>query len=147
MKVTAKVTRSGDWWAIEVPQVPGVFTQAKRLDQVEEMVQDAVALMTHVRPSDVDVDVVPVLRHDLEDDLREARELATQAALLQEKASAATRRVVVELREGERLSVRDVGKLLELSPQRVSQLAAYKASKSDLKRGKERTPRRSRAKS
>lgn len=147
MKVTAKVTRSGDWWAIEVPRVPGVFTQAKRLDQVEEMVQDAVALMTHVRPSDVDVDVVPVLRHDLEDDLREARELATQAALLQEKASAATRRVVVELREGERLSVRDVGKLLELSPQRVSQLAAYKASKSDLKRGKERTPRRSRAKS
>lgn len=147
MKVTAKVTRSGDWWAIEVPQVPGVFTQAKRLDQVEEMVQDAVALMTDVRPSDVDVDVVPVLPHDLEDDLREARELATQAAILQEKASAATRRVVVELREGERLSVRDVGKLLELSPQRVSQLAAYKASKSDLKRGKKRTPRRSRAKS
>ena len=147
MKVTAKVTRSGDWWAIEVPQVPGVFTQAKRLDQVEEMVQDAVALMTDVRPSDVDVDVVPVLPHDLEDDLREARELATQAAILQEKASAATRRVVVELREGERLSVRDVGKLLELSPQRVSQLAAYKASKSDLMRGKKRTPRRSRAKS
>ena len=146
MKVTAKVTRSGDWWAIEVPQVPGVFTQAKRLDQVEEMVQDAVALMTDVRPSDVDVDVVPVLPHDLEDDLREARELATQAAILQEKASAATRRVVVELREGERLSVRDVGKLLELSPQRVSQLAAYKASKSDLQQGRKRTPRRSRAK-
>ncbi len=38
MKVTAKVTHTGDWWAIAVPEVPGLFTQAKRLDQVEEMV-------------------------------------------------------------------------------------------------------------
>ncbi|MGH3481220.1 MAG: type II toxin-antitoxin system HicB family antitoxin [Nocardioidaceae bacterium] len=99
MEVTANVTRSGDWWAIEVPEVPGVFTQAKRLDQVEEMVQDAVALMTGARPTDIDVKLIPVLPHDIEDHLRKARDLASQAAILQEEASAATRRVVVELRE------------------------------------------------
>lgn len=142
MKVTAKVTRSGDWWAIEVPEVPGVFTQAKRLDQVEEMVQDAVALMTDARATEIDVDLIPVLPQDVEDDLRKARELASQAATLQEEASAATRRVVVELREGERLSVRDVGKLLKLSPQRVSQLASYKATKADLAQRKKTKPAR-----
>ena len=41
MKVTAKARRSGDWWAIEVPEIPCLFTQAKRLDQVVEMVSDA----------------------------------------------------------------------------------------------------------
>lgn len=43
MKVTAEVVRTGAWWAIEVPEVPGLFTQVKCLDQVEGMVQDAVA--------------------------------------------------------------------------------------------------------
>jgi predicted RNase H-like HicB family nuclease len=138
VKVTAKVTRSGDWWAVEVPEVPGVFTQAKRLDQVEEMVRDAVALMIDARPAGIDVDLVPVLPHDVEDDLRKARELANQAAILQEEASAATRRVVLELREIERLSVRDVGKLLKLSPQRVSQLAVHKGAKSDTPQGNAR---------
>jgi predicted RNase H-like HicB family nuclease len=142
VKVTAKVTRSGDWWAIEVPEVPGVFTQAKRLDQVEEMVQDAVTLMTDTRHAEIEVELIPVLPHDIEDDLRKARDLASQAAILQDEASAATRRVVVELREGERLSVRDVGKLLKLSPQRVSQLAAYKATKSDLAQRKQNKPAR-----
>jgi predicted RNase H-like HicB family nuclease len=138
VRVTAKVTRTGDWWAIEVPEVPGVFTQAKRLDQVEEMVQDAIAMMTGTEPGSVQVQVAPVLPDSIENDLRQARDLTAQAARLQEQASAATRRVVVELREVERLSVRDVGKLLEVSPQRVSQLAAFKtakAGKAQIKKG------------
>lgn len=142
MKVTAKVTRSGDWWAIEVPEVPGVFTQAKRLDQVEGMVRDAVALMTDARPPEIAVELIPVLPDDIEDDLRTARDLTNQAAILQAEASAATRRVVAELRVNEGLSVRDVGQLLKLSPQRVSQLAAYKATKSDLAKRKRNKPAR-----
>ena len=46
MKLTAKAQRSDKWWAIEVPEIPGLFTLARRLDQVAEM---------------VDVEVVPVL--------------------------------------------------------------------------------------
>ncbi len=42
MEVTAEVSRSGAWWAVEVPEVPGAFTQAERLDQVEAAVVDAV---------------------------------------------------------------------------------------------------------
>jgi predicted RNase H-like HicB family nuclease len=129
MKVTAKVTRTGDWWAIEVPEVPGVFTQVKRLDQVEEMVQDAVALMTDTEPEAVVVHVSPVLPDAIESDVRRARELSAELARLQEEASAVTREVVVKLRDIQHLSVRDVGKILEVSPQRVSQLAALKVPK------------------
>ena len=30
-----EAVRSGDWWSITVPELSGVFSQAKRLDQVE----------------------------------------------------------------------------------------------------------------
>lgn len=59
MKVTAKVTRAQDWWAVEVLEVSGVFTQAKRLDQVEGMVKDAVGLMEDVDPDSVEVGLNP----------------------------------------------------------------------------------------
>lgn len=55
MRVAAEITRSGEWWAIQVPEMPGVFTQARRLEQVPEMVRDAVALMADVDEDSVEV--------------------------------------------------------------------------------------------
>lgn len=46
VKVSAQVTRSGEWWAVEVSEVPGVFTQAATLAEVPTVVADAVAVMT-----------------------------------------------------------------------------------------------------
>lgn len=57
MKVTAHATRSGDWWAIEIPEVPGVFTQARRLDHVAAMAADAVAVTTGANPDAIEVAV------------------------------------------------------------------------------------------
>ncbi|PLS30924.1 transcriptional regulator [Bifidobacterium margollesii] len=42
---TAVCTRSGGWWAVEVPEIPGLFTQARHLDQVEDMVRDAAGML------------------------------------------------------------------------------------------------------
>ena len=56
MKVTAKATRSGNWWAVEVPEIPGLFTQARRLEQVAAMVADAAAMLGHPQ---VEVTVEP----------------------------------------------------------------------------------------
>ena len=59
MRVTAKVTRSGEWFAVEVPEVPGVFTQVSRLELVPEMVRNAVAVMTDGDEDSIEVaDVV-----------------------------------------------------------------------------------------
>lgn len=61
MNVTAKATRVGTWWTVEVPEVEGVFTQARRLDQVEAQVIDAVRTMVEDATAEVVVRVVPAL--------------------------------------------------------------------------------------
>lgn len=122
MKVTARVQRAGDWWAVRVPELPGVYTQARRLDQVAEQVADAVATMLDDLEAsqvevEVDLDIAPAKRELLQ----EARRTAEQAALAQARASVVVRRTIAELRE--QFSVRDVAALLGMSHQRVSQLA------------------------
>jgi hypothetical protein len=57
VKVTANATRSGDWSAIDVPEIPGLFTQAKRLEQVADVVSDTAATLG--KEID-DVQIVPV---------------------------------------------------------------------------------------
>jgi hypothetical protein len=57
MQVTAKATRSGSWWAVEVPEVDGAFTQARRLDQIPTMVADAVHLLTGIPAEGVEVSI------------------------------------------------------------------------------------------
>ena len=58
---TALCRRSGRWWAIEVPGVDGsIHTQARRLDEVEAMAHDAIALTLDVPPQSFDVEVVPL---------------------------------------------------------------------------------------
>ncbi len=125
MRVTVKATRSGQWWAVEVAEVEGAFTQARRLDQVPAMVADAVGLLTGVPVDEIEVVIGEV---DLGDaqvlaQAREARESVAAAARSQQDAARASRRAVARLR-ARGLSVRDVGVILNLSPQRVSQLAA-----------------------
>ncbi|CAM3297596.1 type II toxin-antitoxin system HicB family antitoxin [Occultella aeris] len=120
MKVTAVATRTGEWWAIQVPEVPGVFTQAKRLEQVPDTVADAVATMLEVPADSVDVEVRPVLGQGLEDLVRGAREAVAEATTAQERASTQMRLAVSTLRV--RLTTRDVAAVLGVTHQRVSQL-------------------------
>ncbi|HEX6499003.1 MAG TPA: type II toxin-antitoxin system HicB family antitoxin [Micromonosporaceae bacterium] len=56
---TAVCRRSGNWWAITVPQIKGVHTQTRRLDQAEHMAREAIALMLNVAPDSFDVEVRP----------------------------------------------------------------------------------------
>lgn len=123
MKITAKARRSEGWWAVEIPEVDGAFTQAKRLDQVSAHAADAVAVLEGISPDRVEVEAVD---YDLDDpavtrDIGEAKKLSRDAQRAAENASTAMRAVVRKLRE-RGLSVRDVGTILQISPQRVSQL-------------------------
>lgn len=127
MKVTANVTRSGGWWAIEVPEVPGTFTQARRLDQVEAMTRDGVGLMLDIEPDSIEVDIVPMLPADELHLVKEAKEKAARAEVAVREAAAASRAAVSVL-QSEGLTVRDVGRILGISPQRASQLAKSPAA-------------------
>lgn len=119
MNVTAVAERSGNWWAVEVPEIPGLFTQARRLDQVDGMVRDA-ARMLGREVGMVTVD--PKLSEEDErmiDELLAARREATEARA---KASRLTAGAVDTLR-GQGMTVRDVADIIGITPQRVSALA------------------------
>ena len=48
-----EVVQSGEWWAIRVPSLRGVFSQARHLDEVPTAAREAIALMLDVEPADV----------------------------------------------------------------------------------------------
>lgn len=127
MKVTAKATRSGEWWAVEVPEFPGAFTQAKRLDQVADVAAAAVADLAGVDVSEVEVAIEPVLDADVLAVVRGARDAAEEAVVVQAKASSAMRDAVTALRVSQHLTTRDAAILLGISHQRVAQLSETKA--------------------
>src|SRR5216684_780238 len=97
---TARCQRSGDWWAISVPELRGVHTQARRLEKAEVMVRDATALFLDVPSVLFDVRIEPVLPRDLQGKVGRARKVRGEAEVLQ----------------------RDAGRVLGLSHQRITQL-------------------------
>ena len=120
MNVTANATRAGKWWAIEVPQIPGLFTQVRRLDQIDGMVRDAARTMGYEVES---LTVKPVLADEESTMLSELNTARTDAKHAQEHASALTRTAIRTLR-AQGLTLQDVATLVNLTPQRVSALLA-----------------------
>lgn len=117
----AVATRTDGWWAVEVPDHPGVFTQARRLDQVPGMVADALAvwLDTDVSPDQVEVEAHAGEFDDAAEEVRAAKAAAEEA---REKASAAMRTAVLYgVAAG--LPHRDIGVMLGISHQRVGAIA------------------------
>ena len=121
VKVTAVAERSGSWWAVRVPEVPGVFTQARRLDQVPSMAADAVAALLGLDPATVAVDLQPVLDPSVSERLREARTERMRADELAKAAAEKLRRVARTLAD-DGLPERDIGAILGVSHQRAHQL-------------------------
>lgn len=117
-RVTAR--RIGEWWALEVPDLPGVFSQAKRLERADEAAREAIAVMLDIEPDKVEVVVEPVLSDEEKAVLTavaQAQEAARNAA---ENERRAMRNAAAVLARD--LSQRDAGQLLGVSFQRVSQL-------------------------
>lgn len=115
-----KARRSGSWWALDVPALPGVFSQAKRLDLAEHEAREAIAVMLDVEPAEVDVEVEPVLPQSalhLLEEFEEARKARERAAEAEQEAMKQVARKLTES-----LSQRDAGRVLGVSFQRVSQL-------------------------
>ncbi len=119
---TARCQRSGDWWAISVPEVRGVHTQARRLEKAEAMVRDAIALFLDVPSDSFDVRIEPVLPRDLQGKVGRARKVRGEAEVLQREAAIASAEVAADLVQTAHLTVRDAGRVLGLSHQRITQL-------------------------
>lgn len=121
------VTREGDAWLADVPDLEGVHTWAKNLPSLDANVREAIALAEDL-PDEYDEGCLNLsytydigdpelntatahLRAERERIQREERQLAERTATL---AAQLTKRS---------MSVRDAARLLGVSPQRISQVA------------------------
>ncbi len=59
-----KATRSGEWWSLSVPDVPGAFSQSRTLARADEMIADAISLLTDEAPDSFAVVVTRTPEHD-----------------------------------------------------------------------------------
>jgi predicted RNase H-like HicB family nuclease len=118
----ALVTRDGRWWMIEIPELDGL-TQARRLDEVEKMAREYIAVTLDVPMSQVAVSVagVEVAGQDLLEAKALVEELRRHAKQVEELVADLTREFASALSNAS-VPVRDVSKVLGVSHQRVSQL-------------------------
>ena len=116
------VVRSGAWWAITVPDLDGVFSQTKRLDQVEGAAREAISLMLNVDEGEIgSLDVVVTPPYGVAG-LLETHQASVSAADEAARAAVDLRREAVEMLRAKGLPLRDVGALIGVSHQRVSQI-------------------------
>ena len=119
---TARCQRVGDWWAISVPELRGVHTQVRRLEKAEAMARDAISLFLDVRADSFDIQIEPVLPRDLQKKVGRARKVRGEAEALQRESLTVSSEVASELVQTAHFTVRDAGRVLGLSHQRIAQL-------------------------
>jgi hypothetical protein len=116
-KVLAKRWPGG--WELHI-QDTGI-TQAHSLRDAEAKARDYIALGTGAPEDSFAVEIVPEIGGGLDEKMRAAREAVRVADRAQREAAAQWREAAHELRQAG-LSGRDIARVLNESPQRVSQL-------------------------
>lgn len=121
MEVKVECERREKNWVVSVPSLDNLEIISKRLDLATEQVKDLVQQQQGVERCNIVLRVetsLPGIMCDIE----AAQSRMREAERLREQASAEIRSVVCKLR-GEGLSMRDIAVLMNLSPQRIAQLA------------------------
>lgn len=124
---TAQLTRDGKWWVVYVPEI-GHATQGRTLAEADEMARDLICLWEEedrgllLDAAELDVQLDIQLPDEVRSHLQEADELRAKAQQTHEAAAEQQAEAVRTLRRSG-VSMRDAGKALGLSHQRVAQLA------------------------
>lgn len=119
--INATATRCDGWWSADFTINNREYgTQARRLDQLEAMIKDAAALMTGQPEETFAVTIEPC---GLPLEAINRYKNATKAAQEAEQELSASSRAAVRFLTQAGLSMRDIGSIMGVSVQRVSQLA------------------------
>jgi hypothetical protein len=118
---TVTATRTREWWALEVPGLPGASSRARRLDQAEGAAGAAIALLLDVPADSFGVEVEPELEGPSGELLDVARLARERAELAQEEARTTTI-AAVQTFAGQGMTVRDIGRLIGVSHQQAAKL-------------------------
>jgi predicted RNase H-like HicB family nuclease len=129
-----RAERSGKWWALSVPQLPGAFSQVRRLDQAESMARDLIATFLDVAPASFDITVDAKLDEDTRATVDNVLDLRSRIEAEERVLADMTRKVAQKLVADEGMTVRDVGRVLHVSYQRIAQIVPQAASRSAVDR-------------
>ncbi|WP_457149766.1 HicB family toxin-antitoxin system [Mycobacteroides abscessus] len=118
------VVRDGKWWMVEIPEIDGL-TQARRISEIEDMARSFIAVDTNTPISEVAVKIAKVKVGDLGDVAPRARKIVAERTAAEAAAAAALEDLTALARAltEAQVPVRDSATLLDVSPQRVSQLS------------------------
>ena len=119
---TALVSRDGRFWHIEVPEIDRV-TQARTINEVDDMTRDLIAIMTDAEPGSFELDVRIQLPDSVQAHLSEVERARDAEAKARIHAATELRAAAAELKDAG-LSVRELGAVLGISYQRASQLTS-----------------------
>ncbi|AEG82742.1 hypothetical protein [Corynebacterium ulcerans] len=121
---TALTERSEGWWSVQLKEDPGLLTQTRRLDQIADMVRDALELFPELTddPENAIVNIEFREGESIADIANQAVQANQKAKQAQEEASQLMRQAAAELSK-KGLSYRDIGTLLGVSFQRAQKLA------------------------
>ena len=116
------VVKDEGWWIMHA-RIPRtiIYSQARRIDDIEFMIRDAIAGALDVDPQSFGIELTFDLGSDVLDQVSRAREASLEAAEVQERASRESRSAVHALRK-EGLTLKEAGYFLGVTPQRVAQL-------------------------
>jgi DNA-directed RNA polymerase specialized sigma24 family protein len=113
--------RSGRGWILTVPEVQGAVSYVRGLGGALAHAREAIAFVLDVPQDSFEVRLEPDLAPDDLAEISRARAAVAEAERVQREAAQQSRLVVAKLhREG--LSGADIAALVNVSPQRVSQL-------------------------
>ncbi|WP_240630609.1 HicB family toxin-antitoxin system [Mycolicibacterium sp. GF69] len=120
-----EVQRDGKWWMIHIPDIDGL-TQARRLNEVTDMARSLIAISTDTTFEDVDIEVASIRMDsphftELLGKAEDIQDRRSQLRQLEEGLRRDSREFAYYL-HAEGVPVRDIGELLGVTPQRVSQL-------------------------
>lgn len=120
-----EIARDGRWWMVHIPEIDGL-TQARRLSEAETMAREYIALSEGVPYDDVKIETASIrLDQPFRELLEVAHHIRNQRVHAQELVREATKNAheFALWLTTYGVPVRDVATLLDISPQRVSQLA------------------------
>lgn len=126
------VTREDDHWLADVPGLEGAHTFARTLPALDQAVREVVVLAADRPDEDMPALELAFEYHTGDEVLdalaAEVRALRERAEVAKRAAAERTHDAAVKLVNDFGLSVRDAAAILGISPQRVSQLTAPRAS-------------------
>lgn len=119
--VTAERGRDPRVWVLQCQEVPGAISQTRRLAEAPALMREAISFVADIDEQHIDIDVVPRLPRDLMTEVRQAKGAIRQLASAQTATARMSRKAAADLK-GAGLTGADIGAVLGVSPQRVSQL-------------------------